>query len=44
MVKCDSDASIKRGVAQPGSAPALGAGGPQFKSGRPDRTACSSAG
>ena len=25
-----------RGVAQPGSAPALGAGGPQFKSGRPD--------
>src|SRR5579862_2915323 len=25
-----------RGVAQPGSAPALGAGGPRFKSGRPD--------
>jgi hypothetical protein len=27
---------FRRGVAQPGSAPALGAGGPQFKSGRPD--------
>ena len=27
---------LQRGVAQPGSAPALGAGGPQFKSGRPD--------
>ena len=26
-----------RGVAQPGSAPALGAGSPQFKSGRPDQ-------
>ncbi len=26
----------QRGVAQPGSAPALGAGGPRFKSGRPD--------
>ena len=26
-----------RGVAQPGSAPALGAGGPGFKSRRPDR-------
>ena len=25
-----------RGVAQSGSAPALGAGGPRFKSGRPD--------
>ena len=25
-----------RGVAQSGSAPALGAGGPQFESGRPD--------
>ena len=25
-----------RGVAQLGSAPALGAGGPRFKSGRPD--------
>src|ERR1700690_2182170 len=25
-----------RGVAQPGSAPALGAGGPRFKSARPD--------
>ena len=29
-------ARFRRGVAQPGSAPALGAGGPQFKSGRPD--------
>ena len=28
--------SSVRGVAQPGSAPALGAGGPRFKSGRPD--------
>ncbi len=27
-----------RGVAQMASAPALGAGGPQFKSGRPDQT------
>ena len=27
-----------RGVAQPGSAPALGAGGPRFKSGRPDHS------
>jgi hypothetical protein len=27
-----------RGVAQPGSAPALGAGGPRFKSARPDQT------
>src|ERR1700722_11966817 len=26
-----------RGVAQPGSAPALGAGGPEFKSRRPDQ-------
>ena len=26
-----------RGVAQPGSAPAWGAGGPRFKSGRPDQ-------
>src|SRR5208337_610093 len=26
-----------RGVAQPGSAPALGAGGPRFKSARPDQ-------
>ncbi len=26
-----------RGVAQPGSAPALGAGGLRFKSGRPDQ-------
>ncbi len=29
-----------RGVAQPGSAPALGAGGPRFKSGRPDDDLC----
>ena len=28
----------RRGVAQPGSAPAWGAGGPRFKSGRPDQT------
>ena len=28
--------SLNRGVAQPGSAPAWGAGGPRFKSGRPD--------
>ena len=28
--------STCRGVAQPGSAPALGAGGPRFKSARPD--------
>src|SRR5258708_5361299 len=27
-----------RGVAQPGSAPALGAGGRQFESGRPDHS------
>src|SRR5260370_1123541 len=27
-----------RGVAQPGSAPALGAGGPEFKSRRPDHS------
>src|SRR5205085_7542265 len=27
---------VRRGVAQPGSAPALGAGGPGFKSRRPD--------
>ena len=27
---------IRRGVAQPGSAPALGAGGPRFEPGRPD--------
>jgi hypothetical protein len=26
----------QRGVAQPGSAPALGAGGPRFESGHPD--------
>ena len=32
----ESIASNCRGVAQPGSAPALGAGGPRFKSGRPD--------
>ena len=29
---------MKRGVAQFGSAPALGAGGPRFKSGRPDNS------
>ena len=29
-------ASIPRGVAQPGSAPALGAGGRRFESARPD--------
>src|SRR5262249_54248905 len=29
--------SFSRGVAQPGSAPALGAGGPRFKSARPDQ-------
>src|SRR5579872_4506691 len=29
---------FRRGVAQPGSAPALGAGGPRFKSGRPDHS------
>jgi hypothetical protein len=29
----------RRGVAQPGSAPAWGAGGRQFKSGRPDHQA-----
>jgi hypothetical protein len=28
---------VCRGVAQPGSAPALGAGGPEFKSRRPDQ-------
>ena len=28
---------ITRGVAQPGSAPALGAGGRRFKSSRPDQ-------
>src|SRR2546422_2895989 len=27
----------RRGVAQPGSAPALGAGGPRFESARPDQ-------
>ena len=33
----ESIANNCRGVAQPGSAPALGAGGPRFKSGRPDQ-------
>src|SRR5882762_326190 len=33
----ESMTSNCRGVAQPGSAPALGAGGPRFKSGRPDQ-------
>jgi hypothetical protein len=28
---------LRRGVAQLGSAPALGAGGPRFESGRPDQ-------
>src|SRR4029077_7424929 len=28
--------ALVRGVAQPGSAPVLGTGGPRFKSGRPD--------
>src|SRR5712692_2957327 len=32
----ESRSTSCRGVAQPGSAPALGAGGPRFKSGRPD--------
>ena len=31
-----SRSNARRGVAQPGSAPAWGAGGRQFKSGRPD--------
>jgi hypothetical protein len=34
----ESMRSACRGVAQPGSAPALGAGGPRFKSGRPDQS------
>src|SRR5260370_9084269 len=34
----ESMGSKCRGVAQPGSAPALGAGGPRFKSGRPDQS------
>ena len=29
--------NFKRGVAQPGSAPALGAGGRRFKSSRPEK-------
>jgi hypothetical protein len=33
--------STCRGVAQPGSAPALGAGGPRFKSARPDHVSFS---
>ena len=32
----ESVEQLCRGVAQPGSAPALGAGGPRFKSARPD--------
>ena len=32
----ESRSTSCRGVAQPGSAPALGAGGPRFKSARPD--------
>jgi hypothetical protein len=39
------DSGPERGVAQPGSAPPLGGGGPRFKSGRPDsRSPCSGAG
>jgi hypothetical protein len=34
----ESMRSACRGVAQPGSAPALGAGGPEFKSRRPDQS------
>src|SRR5580658_3012054 len=34
----ESMRGVCRGVAQPGSAPALGAGGLRFKSGRPDQT------
>src|ERR1035438_10349568 len=33
----ESVEQFSRGVAQPGSAPALGAGGPRFKSARPDQ-------
>src|SRR5271165_217057 len=33
----ETDVHHSRGVAQPGSAPALGAGGPRFKSARPDQ-------
>jgi hypothetical protein len=33
----ESVEQLCRGVAQPGSAPALGAGGPRFKSARPDQ-------
>jgi hypothetical protein len=36
-VRMSSPASSCRGVAQPGSAPALGAGGHRFKSCRPDQ-------
>ena len=35
---------LSRGVAQPGSAPALGAGGPRFKSARPDQISLASRG
>jgi hypothetical protein len=34
----ESVEQLCRGVAQPGSAPALGAGGPRFKSARPDQS------
>src|SRR5947209_11476852 len=36
-VTMEEPASLCRGVAQPGSAPALGAGGRRFKSSRPDQ-------
>ncbi len=35
--KLESETQFCRGVAQPGSAPALGAGGLEFKSPRPDQ-------
>ena len=35
--RATSKLSVRRDVAQPGSAPALGAGGRRFESGRPDR-------
>jgi hypothetical protein len=37
MPLCYTHLRPRRGVAQPGSAPALGAGGRRFKSSRPDR-------
>ena len=38
MIKKRDDRLTHRDVAQPGSAPAWGAGGPRFKSGHPDQT------